>query len=86
MSENPPQGKKRSCCGTRTGETKDDRKVYTRLYPIQERRTSMARWPELEDRLSISEIGTKTRRTLHDNGSLGTNHLSFKTTEPMANP
>jgi len=46
----------------------------------------MARWPELEDRLSISEIGTKMRRTLHNNRSLGTNYLSFKTTKPMANP
>ena len=46
----------------------------------------MARQPELEDRLSISEIGTKMRRTLHDNGSLGTSHLSLKAAEPMANP
>jgi len=73
-------------CGTQTGKTKDGRKVYMRLYLIQERRTGMARWPELEDRLSISEIGTKTRRTLHDNRSLGTSHLPFKTPEPMANP
>ena len=86
MSENPPRGKKWSCCSTRTGETKDGRKVYTRLYPIQERRTSMARRLELEDRLLILEIGTKTRRTLHYNRSLGTNHLPSKTPEPMANP
>jgi len=46
----------------------------------------MGRQPELEDRLSISEIGTKMRRILYDNRSLGTNHLPFKTTEPMANP
>ena len=45
----------------------------------------MARWPELEDRLSIPEAGTKTRRTLHDNGSLETSHLLLKTPEPMAN-
>jgi len=85
MSENPPQDKKQGCCGTRTGETEDGRKVYTRLYPIQERRTSMVRQPELEDRLLISEIGTKMRSTLHNNRSLGTNHLPLKTPEPIAN-
>ena len=56
-----------------------------RLYPIQKRRTSIAGWPELEDRISILEAETKTRRTLHDNRSLGTSHLSLKTPEPMAN-
>jgi len=45
----------------------------------------MAGRPELEDRLSIPEIGTKTRRTLHDNRGLGTSHLSLETAEPMAN-
>jgi len=57
-----------------------------RLYLIQERRTGMARWLELKDRLSILEIGTKTRRALHDNRSLGTSHLLLKTPEPMVNP
>jgi len=56
-----------------------------RLYPIQERRTGMARQPELEDRLSILKIGTKMRRTLYDNRSLGTSHLLLKTPEPMVN-
>jgi len=46
----------------------------------------VARWPELEDRLSILEIGTKMRRTLHNKRSLGTSHLTLKTPEPMANP
>jgi len=49
-----------------------------RLYPIQGRRTGMARWLELEDRLPISETGTKTGRTLHNNGSLGTSYLLLK--------
>jgi len=57
-----------------------------RLYPIQKRKTGVARWPELEDRLSISEIGTKIRKILHDNRSLETSHLSLKTPEPMVNP
>ena len=56
-----------------------------RLYPIQERRTGMAGQPELEDMLSFPETGTKTRRTLHDNRSLGTSHLLLKTPEPMVN-
>ena len=85
MSESPSRGKKWSCCGTWTGKTKDGRKVYTRLYPIQERRTSMARQLELEDRLSIPETSTKMRRTLHNNGSLGTSHLPLKTLKPMVN-
>ena len=46
----------------------------------------MARWLELKDRLSILEIGTKTRRAFHDNRSLGTSHLLLKTPEPMVNP
>jgi len=45
----------------------------------------MARWPELEDRLSIPEIGTKMGRTLYDNRGLGTSHLPHKTSEPIAN-
>jgi len=45
----------------------------------------MAGQPELEDRLSIPEIGTKTRRTLHDNRGLETSHLLLETAEPMAN-
>ena len=45
----------------------------------------MARWPELENRLSIPEAGTKMRRTLHDNRSLGTSHLPLKTPKPMVN-
>jgi len=57
-----------------------------RLYPIQKRRTDVAKWLELEDRLSILEIDTKTRRILHDNRSLGTSHLLLKTSKPMMNP
>jgi len=45
----------------------------------------MARQLELEDRLSILEASAKMRRTLHNNRSLGTSHLSLKTPEPMAN-
>jgi len=86
MSESPPRGKKRGCCSTQTSKTEDGRKVHMRLYPIQERRTGMARWLELEDRLSILKIGTKIKRTLHNNRSLGTSHLPLKTSEPMANP